>query len=257
MSGIYTIGRYKAYFDRFLPETKTKTGERYLGNTPEISSSTESELLEHFDADGGIRVKDDQVILEINRTLTFTCDNIDDDNLALFFLAEKGTLTQTAAAAQETHYSRAVAGTFYQIGATAANPSGARGVSLVVVKDDLEAVTYVLNTDYTVDTALGRVYLLPGFTGLAAGGLSISATYAANSRPQIIPANSVTIDGALRLIANNPKGNQRDYFHPYVQLTPNGDYSLKGDEWQTLPFTCEVLKLNDLTAPLYIDGRPA
>jgi hypothetical protein len=257
MSGVYTIGRGKLYFDRFVAGTKTKTGERYLGNTPEINSNTESDILEHFDSDAGIRSRDDQVTLEIKRTLSFTCDNIDDDNLALFFLADKSTHSQASASAQDTSYDVATAGTYYQAGATALNPSGARGISAVTVKDKAGAVTYVLDTDYTVDAAMGRVYLLPGFTGIAASGLKITATYAANTRPSIITANSITIDGALRFVANNPKGNQRDYYWPYVQLTPNGDYSFKGDDWQALPFTCDVLKLDDDTSAMYIDGRPA
>lgn len=257
MSGIYTIGRYEAYFDRFVSGTKTKTGERYLGNTPEINSSTESDVLDHFDADHGIRVKDDQVTLEIKRALTFTCDNINDENLALFFLANKGTRSQGALTAQVTNYDVATPDTYYQAGATTTNPSGARDISNVVVKSKDAVTTYALTTDYTVDADLGRIHLTPGFTGDAEDGLKITFDQAAGTWPQIISANSVSIDGALRLVCFNPKGNKRDYYHPYVQLTPNGDYALKGDEWQTLPFTCEVLKLDDITEQVYIDGRPA
>lgn len=257
MSGIYTLGRGKLYFDRFTNNIdKIRTGERYLGNTPEINFNTEAELLEHFDADGGIRVKDDQVTLEITRTLTFTCDNIDDDNLAIFFLGEKSTFTQAASAGGTYEIADAQQGLYYQIGQTAANPMGQRGVSLVSVADAVPT-TYDLTDDYTVDLDLGRIYIVPG-GGIADGtDLIVTFTCSATERARVLTADSVTVDGALRYIAANPKGNNRDYYFPYVQLTPNGDYTFKGDEWQTLPFTCEVLKYDDNTAAVWIDGRPS
>lgn len=254
MSGIYTLGRGKVYFDRFLTGTKTRTGERYIGNTPEISFNTESELLEHFDADGGIRVKDDQVTLEITRTLTFTCDNIDDDNLAMFFLGDKSTFTQGTASNTAYTITDAVGGRYYQIGQTAGNPQGVRGITVDSVTDGTDPL--VVDTDYTIDLALGRIYIVAGGGG---DGEDVVVTYDAveHTRPRVLTADSVTVDGALRYISANPKGNQRDYYFPYVQLTPNGDYTFKGDEWQALPFTAEVLKYDDNTAAVWIDGRPS
>lgn len=252
MSGIYTLGRGKLYFDRFTNNVdKIRTGERYLGNTPEINFNTEAELLEHFDADGGIRVKDDQVTLEITRTLTFTCDNIDDDNLAIFFLGTKSTFTQGAGTGLTYDIDDVQQGLYYQIGQTAANPMGVRDVTAVSIAGAS------LTTDYTLDAALGRIYIVPG--GGIADGDDIVVTYtsAAVGRARVLTSDSVTIDGSLRYIAANPKGNNRDYYFPYVQLTPNGDYTFKGDEWQTLPFTCEVLKYDDNTAAVWIDGRPS
>jgi len=41
---------------------------------------------------------------------------------------------------------------------------------------------------------------------------------------------------------------------PYVKLMPNGDFALKGDEWQQLSFNIEVLKKGTLEA-VYMDGR--
>ena len=41
---------------------------------------------------------------------------------------------------------------------------------------------------------------------------------------------------------------------PYVKISPNGDYALKGDEWQQIPFNIEILKKTGFEA-LYSDGR--
>lgn len=261
MSGNYTLGRGKLYFDKFEAGTKTKTGERYIGNTPEINYSTESELLEHFDSDAGIRQKDDQVILEITRTLTFITDNIDENNLALFFLGEASTYTQTAHAATEETIENVQQGLYYQLGVTDANPQGLRGVSAVAIEDDaMTPDTFTVDVDYTLDAAMGRIYIKTTAEG---GGIAndtnlvITRTTSATARSRVLTADSVTIDGALRYISANPKGTNRDAYFPYVQLTPNGDFAFKGDEWAQLPFTAEVLKLNDTTSAAYLDGRPA
>src|SRR5688572_8082154 len=96
----YTLGRGRLYFDAFLPNTKTKTGERYIGNTPSLSLTIESESLDHFDSDGGVRTKDDSVLLQLNRTGAFVTDNIDPENVALFLLGSATALVQAAATGQ-------------------------------------------------------------------------------------------------------------------------------------------------------------
>jgi hypothetical protein len=41
-----------------------------------------------------------------------------------------------------------------------------------------------------------------------------------------------------------------------VRLSPNGEYALKGDEWQQMSFNLDIQKLNDTTESIYVDGRP-
>jgi hypothetical protein len=257
MSSNYVLGRGKVYFDRFAPGTKNKTGERYFGNTPEITYNTESETLDHFNSDAGIRQKDDQAILEITRTLTFIGDDITADNMALFFLADVSTQVQAALTGQTTVYATIVKDRHYQIGVTTGNPTGVRNVTAVVVEPAAGGTPYTLGTDYTLDAALGRIYIPATSNIVPASGVEITYNQPATTREQIITANNTSVEGALRYVSDNPKGRQRDLYFPFVQLRPNGDFALKGDEWMQLPFTGEVLKLNDITAAAYIDGRPA
>ena len=42
---------------------------------------------------------------------------------------------------------------------------------------------------------------------------------------------------------------------PSVKLSPNGDYALKSDEWQQIPFNVEILKPEGMEA-VYADDRP-
>lgn len=251
----YTLGRGKLYFDAFLPSTKTKTGERYFGNTPSLSLTIESESLDHFDSDGGVRVKDDSVLLELNRTGAFSTDNIDPENVALFLLGSSSTLVQASATGQTYSLPDVKKDRYYQIGATTGNPSGVRSLNNFVLKKGV--TTLVLGTDYTVDTELGRVYIMPtSVTVLDNDDLTAEYDLLARNRSRIVTAASATIDGALRFVATNPKGALLDYYFPYVRLSPNGEYALKGDEWQTIGFNLDIQKLSDSVESIYVDGRP-
>lgn len=255
----YTLGRGELNFDKFAPGTRNKTGERYLGNTPELNMSTESENLEHFNSDRGIRVKDKSVLLEKSDSGSFICDEMSNENVALWFLADVSVRTQASAASvvQNIAANRVLPGTYIQLGESQANPTGVRGITFTTLTSDPVGTTYVLNTDYTVDLALGRLYIVPG--GAIDGTDPLIATYAtlANTREQIIvSADGSSIEGSLRFVSYNPAGPRKDYYWPYVQLRADGDYALKGDEWQQLTFAFDILKL-DGYASQYIDGRPA
>lgn len=256
----YTLGRGRVFFDRF-PTNAVVTaltrgdGERYLGNTPEFSTTSESEDLEHFSSEGGVRVKDDSVQLTLNRSAAFTCDNIDSENIALYFLGEASVVTQAAATGVVETFTAAKRGRFYQLGSTEARPAGVRNVKNVVVKKGAGFTTTVTATgNYEVDEARGRIYIEADAADI--DGVDIQVTYDvdASTRDQVV-SKTQSIYGSLRFVADNPKGENRDYFFPYVKLAPDGDYNLKGDEWQQMGFTVEVLKKAANVDAVYIDGQ--
>jgi hypothetical protein len=262
----YTLGRGRLYFDRFsaaqvaagIAAGTQGEGERYFGNTPEVNMAAAEESLDHFSSEGGIKVKDDSVTLSLDRTGTLTVDNIDAQNLALLFLASGvNTLTQSSATAA-TWTVTAKKGRFYQIGQSASVPTGVRVVSNIIVKKGSPgfATTVAASGNYEVDEALGRLYILPGSADIPDDTI-IQVTYdaAAGTREQIL-SSTTSIYGALHYVADNPKGANRDMLFPYCKLTPNGDYNLKGDDWQTMSFNYEILAKGNL-ATVYIDGRPA
>lgn len=260
----YTLGRGRLYFDRFTPSqvaagisaSTRGEGERYFGNTPELSMTSAEETLDHFDSDQGVRTKDDSVSLQLDRTGSFTTDNISVENLSLYFLSDGAAdVTQSAATAAEFVIEDAKQGLFYQIGATPANPSGVRSISNVVVKSGVAfADTVTQAGNYEVDEVLGRIYILPGST-IDNEDIEVTYDVAATTREQVI-SKSQSIYGALRFVADNPKGKNRDYYFPYVKLAPDGDYALKGDDWQSMSFSFEALKKATNIESLYIDGRP-
>lgn len=258
MANNYTLGRGKVYFSRFKTGTETPEGFVYIGNTPEFSLTIESENLDHYSSDSGIREKDDSVPLEVTRTGNFTTDNIVPDNVSLFFFGSKSTVTQGVVSSDDEEFTDVVLGRSYKLGITDLNPTGYMGINSAgfAVNGEGSPTLLVEGTDYTMDFANGILTLLETATGVATGD-DITVTYAvkASTRDRVI-SGSTPVEGAMMYVANNPKGDNFNYYFPYVKITPNGDYALKGDEWQSIPFNIEALKPTSGEA-IYMDGAPA
>ena len=125
----YTLGRGKLYFSRFVPGTQNVAGFRYIGNTPEFNLTIESETLDHFSSDAGIREKDDSVPLQVTRSGSMITDNIHPENIALFFFGAASTVAQIEALEQSQALANVSPGLVYKLGQTAANPAGYFGES--------------------------------------------------------------------------------------------------------------------------------
>lgn len=253
----YTLGVGKVFFDKGNATTKASLGlgQRYFGNTPEFNVTSESEVLDHYDSDGGVKSKDDSVLLNLNRTGTFITDHISPENLALFYLGENSVLVQAGAVGETFLITDAKRDVRYQIGADAANPAGARGIENVVV--EVGVSTKVLNTDYTLDTATGGIVFLS--TGSIADLAEVDITYDldAVSYNYVVSAAAAAVYGSLYFESTAVKGEKFDHFYPWVAIRPDGDFALKsGDEWQQLGFSVEILKKDDETESVYIMGRP-
>lgn len=257
----YVLGKGEIWFAPFKVGTQVPRGERYFGNTPEFALTIEAENLEHYSSDRGIREKDDSVVLETTRSGSLTTDNIAPDNVALFFFGQKLNIAIAATTVTNEALADVEPGLTYQLGAGPAHPAGHRGLvvhttgtpdkKVIVMKGVTELVE---GTDYTIDMTLGRLTFLTGGAIVDGDDLTVSYKVGAQTRERIISGSSA-IEGAMRFIARNPKGKLVDYFLPWVKITPNGDYALKGDEWQQIPFNIEALRKSGFEA-IYADGRP-
>lgn len=248
----YVVGKGRLYFDQFLPGTKTSTGERYIGNTPELTTSSDEDTLDHYDADSGLNVKDESVTIEQNVTGQMTTDSVDADNVAMLFGGdiERATIAG-ATAITETHAAKL--GRWIQLGVSDAQPTGARKIVNVVIKNG--AATILIPNNFEIDLDLGRVYIESDAPGVVADDALIFTYDQEASTRVLIVGKGTEVRGSLRFVSANPIGKQKDYLWPYVKMSANGDFSLKGDEWQTLPFAFEVLKKDAATARVYIDER--
>ena len=268
-TGQYTLGRGRWLFDLFKPGTNTGTGERYLGNTPEASLTVSSEKLDHFFADSGIREKDLTVLLETSRSGSFTTDVISPENLALYFMGDVSKLTTLGITGHREAITSWARGRQFQIGTDDAHPTGMRNLNnfklfqaatatVVDLTQPLTGQSGVTEVDmtgnYEIDLELGRLYIEPTASLTGDIKLLVETDVEASTRTMVISKNDM-LYGALRYISDNPVGDNQDYYWPKVALTPDGDYNLKGDEWQAIGFTFDVLTMVG-RKPCYVDVRP-
>ena len=253
MANNYTLGRGKVYFSPFITGTKIPEGFRYMGNTPEFSLTIEEERLDHFSSDAGIKEKDASVALEVTRSGSMVCDDINKENVALFFFGSAAALAVAEALAEQDDTIIAKIGLTHQIGRTLAKPDGARGLLQVIVKDVTDVTTHVLDTDYTLDAARGQITIIGA--GISEDDvLHITYDQDAVIMDQVISGSS-PVEGSIMLLENNPVGENHDVIIPEVKISPNGDFSLKGDDWRTIPFSIDILKPTSSEA-IYRDGQP-
>jgi hypothetical protein len=245
-----TIGKGEAWFAQFKPGTQTPAGERFLGNCPEFTVAREVETLKHNSSTRGLKVQDDETTLGVTNTASLSCDDVQPANLALFFLGSSDTLTVVEAAGEAETITAVEPGLTYQVGTSATNPQGVRNISALTVT--VVAVVMVEDTDYSVDLARGRITVIAGGDIVADDDLILDYTIDASTRSRIISGDD-QIEGSMRFISYNPKGDPIDYFMPWVKIKPNGDISLIGEEYMTLPLTLTALVKGSLAA-IYGDG---
>lgn len=114
--------------------------------------------------------------------------------------------------------------------------------------------TYTLGDDYDINLDTGTLTILEGGAIELGDDIEVEFSLRASDRDRV-ESGTEAVEGALRYTANNPKGKNFDYYMGYVNMRPNGDYALKGDEWQQIPFTIEINKPRN-SAAILMDGRP-
>lgn len=253
----YVLGRGRLYFAPFQTGTQTPSHLRYIGNTSEINISISSDILAHYSSESGVREKNDSVTVQTERTGSFVTDNVDADNLALFFFGSVGAVAQTAGPVtneQVGPVAGVIKGGFYQLGYSATNQTGVRNITTVSITGNGGTPTYVAGTDYVVDLATGMLEILPNSSIPNNTPLRANYTRVVGTREQVLSGNT-SIEGALKFVADNPKGTNRDMYIPWARITANGDFAIKAEsDWQNLPFNIDIMTPTGVAA-LIIDGR--
>lgn len=244
----YVLGRGEIWFKK-----DGDNGFRFLGNAPTFNLNVTSEKLEHFRSTRGVREKDVTIILQTNRTANIVAEDINPENLALFFLGTTANVTQTLLSAQTETFADVKPGYLYQIGVTPTRPTGHRKLTTPVVK--VGAVTKTAITDYIIDADRGTLEIVPGGGIVEGDDVIVEFGVAANTRKQTISGTDSSV-GEMLFKSYNAEGENIDYFLPYVEISPNGEYSLISENaLQTLPLTVDVQTKGNLAA-VYLDGEP-
>jgi len=251
----YTMGKGMVSI-ALLDENRNQKGLRFLGNTPGFQISVSTEKLEHYASTGGLRQKDIDKVIQIDRTAQITVDSASIENFALFLAGEVSDVVQASGSVADESIT-VEQGFHYQLGRTASNKTGVSGVTNVVVQDSSDTTTYVEGTDYEIDLALGMIKIITG-GGIADGAeevLHIDYDTESNTRQQIATSSDVH-EVALHYVADNPIGENYDVLIPLASIQPNGDAQFISDELISLTLDIGINQLDGDTAAIYIDKRP-
>lgn len=244
------LGRGELYFNPFAPGSLTGMGEIYIGNTPEFVTSRQTQSLPVADSFDGQKIAIDGPITREEHSARFTTDHIDAQNVSLWYGGDPDIILQNRQSAV-TETLTVYRGRFYQLGTSPALPMGARGIEDVVVK--IGATTVAASGNFEVDKALGRIHTFSDAADIEDGDV-LSVIYEQRDvTSRVVVSRRQELFGSLRFVARNPVGENKNYFYPFVKLSPTGDIDHKASDWQRISFEVEAQRRNPLLEYLYID----
>jgi len=236
------------------------TGERFLGDCPALTINGSVERTEVFSSTGPTREKIADIPTQVDRSGSLTCQNISMENLALHLIANVSETTQSSGSVSDERpiQNPVQGGQWYQAGQTSSDPVGAMDISsfTMTIDPDGSATSATEGTDYEVDLALGRYYIIPG-GGAAGETVSVSYDTASATWDVLKTVNDKPITGALRFVGKNARGSDRNVYIPKMDLTPNGDLAwISAQDVMQLQLSLSISKRGDLSQ-VYVNGRPA
>lgn len=230
------LGSGEVYFDRFIPGTRQGTGERYVGNTTMFQIKRDVGTVESRRSRGGVAVKDFKDVIAESTMLSITTDNMNLENMADWFSALSTTDAAPSPASFTSETFVVKAGCAFQAGLNAYPMVGVRNMFAPLV-----TVGGTANTDFIIDSKLGRVYTPSSLTALNGQTATLSYQTRPTTSAVRLSSASTPVRGAIRYIARNSRGKNVNYYFPHVLLTPRDQLDIKGSEWQSITFDAEVL----------------
>ena len=220
-----------------------------FGQTENITFTSENETLEHDNTESCVVYEDISILKKVTGTLAIDTIEISPDMLTKAFLGTDYTvLMPPAAGTARTDVTVASFGDAYEI-------SGFY-LENIVVKDDTDTDTYVLNTDYTLSyndkTGVSSITFIDG----GSGGITVSdiihivADNLEYSSIRIEAFTQASIFGKLRFVSCAANGISYEYTFHKVSLLSSGDYALKSaEDFITLSFEGKMLASELITDP--------
>lgn len=231
------------------------TGEEEMGNCPSFVLSIDSEKAEEFSSETAASELIGTMTGKIKRTAKIVCNNMSMSTYQRFLAATSETVVQSSAPVTG-ELRKVMPGKIYQLGQTAANPLGVRNVSAVTVKTENGNTPYEAGVDFNVDPETGAVQIIAG-GGIAAGVVQFGYTPVAGTYQRLKTGGNTTFLAAIRVVADNAAGSNKDWYMPRVNVTPSGELPIVSAdvEFVKVEFDIDVLKPANAEA-VYVGGRP-
>lgn len=228
---------------------------RDLGYSREFTVTVDSETLEYIGLRTGLGVKVKEVTTQQSISASFGLDEVNDENLSLFFAGSKSSYTNPTVAG----FTNSALTTSLELGRwydlkTSANVRAydVEGTNLTVNRDP--GGTPVALTegaagtgDYIVDTERGAIFFheTPN-TGTLVAGDTIEVVLAADAGAAAtinnVSAQTVTSKvGALKFVGENAADGEKTEFQlQKTTIRADGDFALLGEDWQSMTFSASA-----------------
>lgn len=250
------LGRGILYFAEIDDTTgKPKGGWRDVGNVPEMSLTIEGESIDHSSSREALRQIDAAAQLSKGVKCSFSLDEINDQNLAAFLSGTNDTHDpNSTGSCADIPANEIAAGRWYDLYELT---TGHRVLDITPGMLELipSGVTVLTEgVDYTVDYKHGRVFLADSaaIADVITNGEDITPDVTGFGAEIVHRVHGLTrsvFKVAVKFVSENAlNGEKREYVFHRVSLRANGDMSLIGDDWTTLPFEGTIEK-NDLADP--------
>ena len=239
----YNLGRGKVYFAAL--SSGIPGAFRDLGNSPEFNITMETEKLDHMSSREGLKITDKQVVISQKLSVSFQLDEINFENLGLFFSGTSGTRANAGGSAITGDGNLVVTeqGRWYDLyeGATAPTKTADKriyDIGDVTIEPNGGGSAMVETTDYIVDAALGRIFVVDG-GDMAAGTYDVDVAANALATATIDRVKALDTNaqlGCLRFVSENPTDADKwtEYTFHQVRLSAEGDLALISDDWTAL-----------------------
>jgi hypothetical protein len=243
----YNVGRGKVYAAE-LDANGIPLGYRFLGNAPEFNISMETETLEHQSSTGGLKVTDKEVVISQKVNLALTLDEINFENMALFFSGATATHDNSSVAAGLIAVDNVVVveqGRWYDLYTDLAGVPTADSSSQRIYDTGAFTVTHsdasvgVLGVDYLEDRKMGRIFIIDGSLTLTAGSIDVVVAASVGAVAGVDEVRALTQTSptfALKFISENPAAGdaETEYQFHQVALKAEGDFGLISDEFTSM-----------------------
>lgn len=235
----FKLGRGKVHFAEIDSTTGKPKGFRAVGNAPGLTVTLETEKLEHISSLEGLRTIDKELVISQKMSISLILDEINFQNLAIFFSGQSTTFTNSGGSAITGSGNVTVVrqGEWYDLYAGATG-TGERIYDIGVVT----IVGSVENTDFEVDRVMGRIFIIQG-GNITPGAIDVDVAAngsAAATLDEVRGLTTTNVSVAMKFIEENAAFSDHltEYQFHQVSLTAEGDHGLiSGEEVAQMTLT--------------------
>lgn len=239
------VGRGSIFLAPIDPATGRPQAYRHVGNCPDLSISVATETLEHTSSLSGLSEIDQEIVTSRDLSVSFTAEELTIANIRDFFSgSEVATTNASVAGFTGTLLPANVqkAGRYVEILDADGNQAfDVRPGDLTV---SLGSQQLTVGTDYELNSRFGVIFL-NGASANVLTNADEALTIVLAARAEAAPVSGIegltqaSVDVALKFIQINaarPNDETQYQFHR-INLRPDGDLSLIGEEFASMTFS--------------------